>query len=72
MILDIENLKDSTKKLLELINDSVKLQGTGLICRNILLFYTLIINHQKEKSVSLGEFAGGKQIKIKIIQKYNT
>ena len=43
MILYIENLKDSTKKLLELI----KWQDTKLISRNQSHFYTPIVNYQK-------------------------
>ena len=31
--------------------NSVKLQDTGLICRNLLLFYTPIKNYQKEKVI---------------------
>ena len=46
MILDIENPKDATIKLLELINKLVKLQDTKLIYRNLLHFYTLTM---KEK-----------------------
>lgn len=45
----IENLKVSTKKLVELINDLVKVQDTKLIYRNILLFYTLNMHYHKEK-----------------------
>ena len=30
--------------------NSVKLQDTSLIYRNLLLFYTLIMNYQKEKA----------------------
>ena len=42
-------IKDSTKEPLELINESVKLQDTKLICRNILYFYMPILYYQKEK-----------------------
>ena len=48
MILYIEDPKVSTRKLLGLIS-SVKLQDTRLIYRNMLFFYTLIMDHQKEK-----------------------
>ena len=41
MILYIENLKDTTKKLFEKINISVKLQDTRLIYRKWLYFFTL-------------------------------
>ena len=44
MILYIENLKDTNKKLLETINISVKLQDTKLIYRNWLYFFTLTVN----------------------------
>ena len=47
LILCIENSKDSTKKLLELIN-SVKLQDTKLINSNLLHFY-ILTNYQKQK-----------------------
>ena len=49
MTLYIENPKISTKKLLELMN-LVKLQDTRLIYRNLLLYYALIMNYQKEKA----------------------
>ena len=41
MILHIENAKDATRKLLELINASVKLQDRKLIHRNLLHSYTI-------------------------------
>lgn len=47
-ILYIENSKDATKKLLELIK-SVKLQDTKSTQKNHLHFYTLTTNNQKEK-----------------------
>jgi len=43
-----ENPKDSTKKLLEQMN-LVKLQDTKLTYRNLVHFYTFIMNYQKEK-----------------------
>ena len=46
----IENPKDATKKLLELINNSVKLLSTKLIYRNMFNFYTLATKCQKEKA----------------------
>ena len=49
MILYPENPKEPARKLLELINEFVKLQATKLIYRNVLHFYTLIMNIQKEK-----------------------
>ena len=49
MILYIENAKDSTRKLLELIMNIVKLQDIKSTHRNPLHFYTLIMRKQKEK-----------------------
>ena len=49
MIPYIENPKDSTKKLLELINDFGKVAGYKIIERNLLHIYTLTMNYQKEK-----------------------
>ena len=50
MILYIENPKDSTRKLLELINEYiVKLQDIKLTHRNLLHSYTLTMRKQKEK-----------------------
>ena len=49
MILYIENPKDATRKLLELINESAKVHDTKLIQRNLLHFYTLTTKDQKEK-----------------------
>ena len=49
MILYIENPKDSTRKLVELINDIVKLQDIKSTHRNPLHSYTLIMRKQKEK-----------------------
>ena len=49
MILYIENPKDSTRKLLELIMNIVKLQDIKLTHRNPLHSYTLTMRKQKEK-----------------------
>ena len=49
MILYIENPKDSTRKLLELVNDYSKLQDIKSTHRNPLHSYTLIMRKQKEK-----------------------
>ena len=49
MILDIENLKDATRKLLELINEFSKVAATKLMHRNLLHFYTLMMKNLKEK-----------------------
>ena len=48
MILYIENRKDSTRKLLELINEYSKVAGYKLN-RNLLHSYTLTMRKQKEK-----------------------
>ena len=50
MILYIENLKDSIRKLLELISELKKLQDTKSIHRSHLYVYILTIKNQKEKS----------------------
>ena len=47
MILYTESCK-VTKKLLELINIFIKVENTILVYRNLMLFYTLIMNYQKE------------------------
>ena len=49
MFLYIENPKDSTRKLLELINEYSKLQDIKLTHRNPLHSYTLTMKKQKEK-----------------------
>ena len=49
MILYIENPKDSTRKLLELINEYSKLQDIKLTHRNPLHSYTLTMRKQTEK-----------------------
>ena len=49
MILYIENPKDATRKLLELIKNLVKLQDTKLMHRNLLHSYTLMMKNLKEK-----------------------
>ena len=49
MILDIENPKDSTRKLLELINEYSKFAGYKITHRNPLHSYTLTMRKQKEK-----------------------
>ena len=49
MILYIENPKDTTRKLLELINEFGKVAGTKLIHRTLTTSYTLTTNYQKEK-----------------------
>ena len=48
-ILYIENPKDSTRKLLELINEYSKVAGIKSTHRNPLHSYTLIMRKQKEK-----------------------
>ena len=49
VILYIENPKTATRKLLELINELVKLQDTKLMHRNLLHSYTLMMKNLKEK-----------------------
>ena len=49
MILYIENPKDSTRKLLELINEYTEVSGYKLVHRNPLHSYTLTMKKQKEK-----------------------
>ena len=49
MILYIENPKDATRKLLELINEFGKVAGYKINAQKSV-FYTLIMNYQKEKS----------------------
>ena len=49
MILYIENPKDATRKLLELLNEFGKLQDTKFMHRNLLHSYTLTMKDQKEK-----------------------
>ena len=49
MILYIENPKDSTRELLELINEYSKVAGYKLTRRNLLHSYTLTMRKQKEK-----------------------
>ena len=50
MILNTESPTDTTKKLLELINDIEKLQDIKLMHRNPLHFYTLTMKKQNVKS----------------------
>ena len=47
MILYIENPEDTTKNLLEFINELSKVTGYTKIFRNLLYFNTLIMNHKK-------------------------
>ena len=49
MILYIENSKDATRKLLELISEFGKVAGTKLTHRNLLHSYTLMMKNMKEK-----------------------
>ena len=49
MILYIENPKDSTRKLLELINEYIKVAGYKINTRNPLHSYTPIMRKLKEK-----------------------
>ena len=49
VILYIQNPKDSTRKLLELINKYSKVEGLKLTQRNPLHSYTLTMKKHKEK-----------------------
>ena len=49
MILYIENPKDSTRKLLELINEYSQVAGYKINTQNPLFSYTLTMRKQKEK-----------------------
>ena len=49
MILYIENTKDSTRKLLELINKYSKVAGYKINTQKSLALYTLTMRKQKEK-----------------------
>ena len=49
MILYIENPKDATRKLLELINEFGKVAGYKLMHRNLLHSYTLMMENLKEE-----------------------
>ena len=48
VILYIENPKDATRKLLELINEFDKVQDTKLMHRNLLHSYTLMMINLKQ------------------------
>ena len=48
-ILYVENLKASSKKLLEIINEFSKAPGYKINTQKLLCFYTLITKYQKEK-----------------------
>ena len=49
MILYIDNPEDSTRKLLELINEYSKVEGYKINTQKSLAFYTLIMRKKKEK-----------------------
>ena len=49
MLLNIENPKDSIRKLLELVSNLAKFQDTKSIHRNHLQFYILTMKNQKDK-----------------------
>ena len=49
MILYMENLKDATKKLLEVINEISKVLGYNINIQKSVIFYILTANNQKEK-----------------------
>ena len=49
MVPYIENPKDLTTKLLELINEFRNVQDTKSVYRNLFHFYTVVMKYQKEK-----------------------
>ena len=49
MILYIENSKDASRKLLELINEFGKSQDTKLTQRHLSHYHKLTMNYQQEK-----------------------
>ena len=49
MILYIENPKDGTRRLLELVSEFGKIAGYKINTRNLLHSYTLTMKDQKEK-----------------------
>ena len=49
MILFIENFKDITRNLPELINESGKVAGYKINIRNLSHFYTLTTNYEGKK-----------------------
>ena len=68
MILYIKNPKDSTRKLLELINEYSKLQDITLTNRNPLHSYTLTMRKQTEKLKKKITFTIAKKKKNKILR----
>ena len=64
MMLYIENPKDATRKLPELINELVKLQDTKLMHRNLLHYYTLMMKNLKDKLRKHSIYHGSKKNKI--------
>ena len=65
MILYIENPKDSTKKLLELINEYSKVAGYKINTRNPLHSYTLTMRKNKEKEIK-GIQIGKEEVKLSL------
>lgn len=53
MTLDIENPKESTKKLLEVIISSVTSQDTSSLYKNQLLFYILAVKKYRNKVLKI-------------------
>ena len=62
MMLYIENPKDATRKLLELINEMVRLQDTKLMHRNLWHSYTLTTKKTKNKNKKIPK--NNKKVKI--------
>ena len=63
MILYIENLKDTTRKPLELINECSKVAGYKITHRNPLHSYTLTMRKQKEIKETISFTTATKGIK---------
>ena len=53
MILHIENPKDSTQQLLELISEFSKVAGYKITQRNLLFFITLTVKYQEKSKKSI-------------------
>ena len=70
MILSIENPKDSTRKLLELINEYGKVSGYKINTQKSLAF--LYTNNEKIEREINGTFHSPLQRKIKILRTIST
>ena len=72
MILYIENPKDSTKKLLELINAYSKFAGYKINTQKSLESYTLTLRKQKEKLIKRNNIIHHCNKKNKILRSIST